>query len=167
MNARRVFRNIFLGHALVLLLVFLCPGVSAGQGQVKTYRFGPVLIDVPVKEGYSVDTKGKNLVVSLWGDGYVRGKYGEGHPHLALNAERTGKRGMTLQSYLNEHWGQFKSGGTLTQPKKVGDGVYVFYVHDHKIVVMQLAGTDILVWMQIGYETDSINKIIGTVRPAE
>ncbi|MDL2313662.1 hypothetical protein LJC36_01640 [Desulfovibrio sp. OttesenSCG-928-C14] len=130
------------------------------------HRIGPIVLDAPASFS-STTTKENHLFLMNHQGGYVRNTSGKGYPELLIHAERAGKRGMTLKSFLEEKYDQFKTFTSKTPPEKLGEGVYVFYVQNYKYAVMQLAGTDILVWIQICFETDTTNQIIGTIRPAE
>lgn len=130
------------------------------------HRVGPIILDAPASFS-STTTKENHLFLMNHQDGYVHENSGKGYPELLIDAERTGKRGMTLESYLEEKYAPFKTFTSKTPPAKVGEGTYLFHVQNYTVAVMQLAGTDILVWIQICYETDATNQIISTIRPAE
>ncbi|MDL2313665.1 hypothetical protein LJC36_01655 [Desulfovibrio sp. OttesenSCG-928-C14] len=153
----------------VLFLVFLFSPILA-HGKTVQQRWGPVAFDIPdhmfdyyphspayaPDEGFVVIMKGK----------MVRGVSSEGHPRVTIRAERTRDRGMTLKTYLDKHYADVSKFPGTTRPEKLADGVYAFYSGDSKEIVMQLSGTDILVHLMIGHESDELNQVIATIRPA-
>lgn len=165
---RKAYRCVVV--ALVLFLVCLS-GHSVAWGKIIQQRWGPVAFDIPddtfdyhphsptyaPDEGFVVMMKNK----------WVRGGDSEGRPHVTIRAERARDRGMTLKTYLDKHYADVSRFPGTTRPEKLADGVYVFYTANYKEIVMQLSGTDILVHLMIGYESDELNQIIATVRPAK
>lgn len=145
----------------VLFLVFLFSPALV-QGKVIQQRWGPIMFDIPEDLFFynqvTDDAHGSRFVIIALGN--------SPQARVTIWTERTGDRGMTLKAYLDREYAEWSRFPGTTRPEKLGDDVYTFYAVSSRHIVMQFSGTDILIKLKIADETDELNKIIRSIRPA-